>query len=641
MAVASSGLPTLYQYYTSSGITAGLSDQQPHFTLNNKEITIYSGSLHYFRVPRAYWRKRIRQMKAAGLNTVETYVPWNLHEPHSGVYDFGSGGSDFEDFLHVEEFLKAVQDEDMFALVRPGPYICSEWEFGGLPSWLLRNTSSVRNSKDKNYLSYVKRYFNILLPLLALLQFQNGGPIIGFQVENEYGNTFNVDKQYLEIIKQMHLDNGIKELLFTSDSPLTSFGRGSTPGVLQTANYNNVPFLQLAALKLMQPDKPLMTMEYWSGWYDYWLGNHNTGSVDTFRSNVEQILKFPSSINFYMFVGGTNFGFTNGANTLFPSKINAGLLPITTSYDYGAPITEFGNYTEKYQIVKEFISLYNKINVTIPEQPDATELVQYASLMPAGQILLADVLNNSNETIKSKDIIPMELLPINYNSGQSFGYITYRKTNLTIKAEAFLEIKGFVRDTVLVLLNGKLISPVPKSTWDIFGFGFWRSINSKLKLTNVDLQGATLDLVVENFGRNDVGLLSMFEQFKGLTEDVLINDDKITNWEIIPLEFKKSWNIGLTGWHSIVSKAATPALYKFVLNIPTTAKDTYIDMRNWNKGIVIVNGFVLGRYFFLGPQQALYLPAPFLRNGDNDIIVFEHYDATSQLSFTDGPIFDS
>lgn len=206
--------------------------------------------------------------------------------------------------MHLEEFLNTAKEEDLFALVRPGPYICAEFEFGGLPSWILRNTSSVRNSKDKNYISYVRRYFNILLPLLALLQFQKGGPIIGFQVENEYGNTFNTDYQYLELVKQMFLDNNIVELLYTSDGLLLAGGRGSIPGVLQTANFNTVPRLQLDFLKLIQPNKPVMVMEYWTGWYDYWSGDHNTGSSSNdYRSQLTEILDYPASVNLYMFIG--------------------------------------------------------------------------------------------------------------------------------------------------------------------------------------------------------------------------------------------------------------------------------------------------------------------------------------------------
>lgn len=219
-----------------------------------------------------------------------------------GTYDFGNGGSDMEDFLHLEEFLKTAQEEDLFALVRPGPYICSEWEFGGLPSWILRNTSSVRSSQDSNYLSYVKRYFNILLPILALLQFQKGGPIIGFQIENEYSNTFHDDPDYLVYLKQLFLDNGLIELFYTSDPPI-AIGRGSIPGILVTGNFGSDVKINLNLLKTLQPNKPTMVMEFWTGWYDMWTRNHTTVSSELYIERLLTILDYPSSVNQYMFVG--------------------------------------------------------------------------------------------------------------------------------------------------------------------------------------------------------------------------------------------------------------------------------------------------------------------------------------------------
>lgn len=226
------------------------------------------------------------------------------------MYDFGNGGSDMEDFLHVEEFLKIAQEEDLFALVRAGPYICSEWDFGGLPSWLLRDTNSVRNSKDLNYLSFVKRYFNILLPILALLQFQKGGPIIGFQIENEYSNTFHNDPDYLLYLKQIFLDNKIIEFLYTSDPPINS-RKGSIPGILQTGNFGATVKLNLDMLHAFQPEKPMLVMEYWTGWYDFWTRDHTTVSAEVYKERLQIILDYPSSVNQYMFVGEGRFELFN------------------------------------------------------------------------------------------------------------------------------------------------------------------------------------------------------------------------------------------------------------------------------------------------------------------------------------------
>ncbi|XP_057656583.1 beta-galactosidase-1-like protein 2 [Diorhabda carinulata] len=634
-------LPTVYEYYTGDGITAGLSDQQPYFTLNNKNITIYSGAFHYFRVPKAYWRDRLRKMRAAGLNAVETYVPWNLHEPQSGVYDFGNGGSEYESFLDVAEFLKTAQEEDLLALVRPGPYICAEFEFGGLPSWILRNTTSVRNSQDNNYLSYMKRYFNMLLPILAMLQFQKGGPIIAFQIENEYGNTGRDDLSYLQAIQQIYKDNNLIELFYTSDPPGAN-GRGAIPGVLQTANFNTNPKQNLDKLNTLQSNKPTMTMEYWTGWYDHWVEGHHTVDAETYKQRLLEILDYPSSVNQYMFVGSTNFGFLNGANSLYSGTNNSGLQPTITSYDYDSPLTEYGAYTEKYNIVKEAIAERTPVKFSNPDQPELIPVIQYSSRHIDGQITFSDLINQAKDVIESEDIIPMESLPINGNSGQSYGYIVYSKT-FTASGKVSIRIGGYVRDTVLVLNNGKLISPVPQTANDINGFGFWRLENSTLDIeTNEETAETTykIDLIVENFGRNNYGGLDQFRQFKGLTEDVYLNGNKLVDWKIIPFEFKRSWTNSLTNWQPVGSMEATPALYKFTLKLDDKPNDTYLDMRDWNKGIVIVNGFVLGRHFFLGPQQTLYLPAPFLTRGENTIIVFEHYNAPDQLSFSDKPIFE-
>nr|XP_023027083.1 beta-galactosidase-1-like protein 2 [Leptinotarsa decemlineata] len=633
MALVPTALPTLYEYYRGNGIQAGLSDRQKHFTLNNKEITIYSGAFHYFRVPRAHWRDRLRQMKAAGLNAVETYVPWNLHEFEEGHFDFGNGGSEFQDFLHLEEFLKTAQEEDLFALVRSGPYINSEWDFGGMPSWIIRKSTSVRNSGDKYFLSFVKAFFNVLMPILANLQFQKGGPIIALQIENEYGSTKRDDQTYLQALRKMIIDHGIIELLYTCDPPRNG-KHGAIPDVLQTANFAGDPKTMLDMLVEMQPNKPRMAMESYTGWFDHWMDNHHHGAPSAYKTQLENILGYPASVNMYMFVGSTSFGFMSAAS-MSSHNNNSGLLPDTTSYDYDAPISEHGATSKKYEFIKEVINAHNKVKTKIPNPPVLKPLVKYADLRPEGQLLISNVVDRFGTKIASKDVIPMEKLDINHNSGQSFGYIVYRKTNLHISAHSVLKISGYVRDTVLVLINGQLVSPPPKNESDVNGFGFWRLHDSTLTLSNIALEGATLDLVVENFGRNTLGAIIP----KGLTDPVYLNNVKITDWQIVPLEFKKSWNNALNGWHPVNGRDKVSALYKFKLNIEDEPSDTYLDMRDWKKGITIVNGFVLGRYFFVGPQQALYLPGPFLRRGDNDIIVFEHYNAPSILKFSEDQIF--
>ncbi|CAG9772541.1 unnamed protein product [Ceutorhynchus assimilis] len=638
-AVIQDDLPTNYEYFTENGISSGLNADQKYFTLNGKNITIFSGAFHYFRVHPSQWRDRLRKMRAAGLNTIETYAAWNLHEYQSGVYDFGNGGSDFEAFLDIVQFIKIAQEEDLFVLVRPGPYICSEWEFGGLPSWLLRDKDIKVRTNDPLYLKYVARYWGQLLLLLEPLQFTKGGPIIALQVENEYGNTGNSDPDYLHSLVKIYRDNGIKELLYTSDPPGAG-SRGALPNeLLMTANFNSDVKGNLDKLDTLQANKPTMTMEFWSGWFDHVSEDHHTVSVDQYKQLYEQILTHPASVNIYMFVGSTNFGFLNGANSLYPGLNNSGLQPDVTSYDYDSPISESGEITDKFTATAELVSKYNPIKSKLPAIPETHERVTFDDIKIEQQILLSEIIDSFPNKIASENIVSMEQLPINNNSGQAFGYIVYRKTNLNLNANAVLKISGYVRDHVLVLVNGKLLTPVLSSKDDLNKFGYWRVKDSSITLTNEALEGATLDLVVENNARNNYGGLDQFQQFKGLIEDVLIDDVEIKSWEIVPLEFKKSWNKQLTGWHEVQQTRATPALYRVTFNVKAPLRDTYVNVQDWRKGIVIINGFILGRIFAVGPQQALYLPAGLLQEGQNEIIVFEHFSAPEYVKFSRDPIW--
>ncbi|CAG9772546.1 unnamed protein product [Ceutorhynchus assimilis] len=624
-------LPTLYEYYTAGGIQSGLNADQNYFTLNGKNITLYSGAMHYFRTPKKLWRDRLRKMRAAGLNAVETYVSWNLHESLPGQFDFGHGGTDMEEFLDIETFLKIAQEEDLLAILRPGPYICAEWEFGGFPSWLLREKDIKFRTSDEKYMEPVKRFFNALLPLLAALQFINGGPVIAFQVENEYGSTpygnFTADKEYLRELRQIYLDNNITELLTTADGVVKFYDNGTIPELfLVTANFDSNPKASFDTLERMQANHPKMAMEYYPGWFDHWGTDHETRPVSTLLWNLFQIIIYPGSFNIYMFHGGTSFGFMNGANVDNNEPDNSGFLP------------EAGDYTIKYKLIKFLLTKFASPKTRLPEEPELITRVAYPKVSIVEHIPLSSLVNSHFIKLEYENPIAMELLDINNNTGQSYGYITYRKENLNLSANATLTISGHVCDSVLVFVNGEQITRPLKSADDLSNFGFYKLENSQIVLTDVALYNASIDLVVENWGRVNYGKLTQYYQFKGLWQgDILINDAPIKNWQHIPLEFKTFWTLNLQGWRKY--EGSTKAgLYRGFIEIGSPT-DTYIDMRSWTKGIVIVNGFVLGRFARIGPQQCLYWPWPLMKQGRNQIVIFEHYEASDNIVFTREQIY--
>ncbi|XP_018573980.2 beta-galactosidase-1-like protein 2, partial [Anoplophora glabripennis] len=310
-------------------------------------------------------------------------------------------------------------------------------------------------------------------------------------------------------------------------------------------------------------------------------------------------------------------------------------MPITTSYDYDSILTEAGDYTDKYTGVKKLMEQYNTIPTSTPAVPNLQPKVAYSAITVQKRLSFNDIVDkNAPYVINSPNVVAMELLDINNGSGQSVGYIAYRKENVDLAAETVLMIEGRICDTAVVLVNGVLVSPVLKSISDIDRFGYWRMRNSTLVLNSDPITNATIDVVVEEWGRMNWGNLDQYHQsFKGLWQgDVYLNEDKISDWKIVPLEFKKEWTNNLQGWTDKTSNDG-PALFYATLEISDEPQHTFLDMRKRTKGLVIVNGFPLGKYLILGPQQTLYLPGPFLRKGTNDIVIFEHFKADDQVSF--------
>jgi hypothetical protein len=440
----------------------------------------------------------------------------------------------------------------------------------------------------------------------------------------------------------MIVAGGIVELLSSGDG-VGSGTSGSLPGLLfQTIDFGSDVTGNFGALEELQPNKPLMAMEFYPGWLDHWSDQHQTRDSNEFRDNYEQILAWPGSANLYMFHGGTNFGFTNGANN--GDGDNSNYQPVTTSYDYDAPLTEAGDYTAKYDAIRELTQKYSAAQTYTPDPPQLIERRVYSTIDVNGQLKFEDILRQAPDKIDSDVPLSMEKLPINQNSGQTYGYIVYHREGLNIPANSVLTITGHVRDTVMVLVNGVLLSNALTSSDHLNDFGYWRIENGNITLTTEDLNDATLDLIVENWGR--VGFGNFYYQFKGLIDSnqVFLNDEELNSWTIYPLKFKRSWNRNLADWGAVEESQSGPALYKATLTIDDNdITDTFIDMRSWVRGFVIVNGIVLGRYASgLGPQQAMYLPGPWLQKGDNEIIVFEHsLWPGSQIVFSKDSIFET
>ncbi|CAM5121186.1 unnamed protein product [Natator depressus] len=587
------------------GRTLGLQAEDSEFRLEGMPFRIFGGSMHYFRVPKEYWRDRMVKMKTCGLNTLTTYVPWNLHEAASGKFDFSGN-------LDLEAFLTLAAEVGLWVILRPGPYICSEWELGGLPSWLLQDPDMQLRTTYKGFTEAVDAYFDHLMARVVPLQYKKGGPIIAVQVENEYG-SYAKDPQYLTYIKMALLDRGIVELLMTSDNK-DGLSSGYVEGALATVNFQKVDSSFLVYLDTVQQNKPKMVMEYWTGWFDSWGGPHNVFDADDMVNSVAEVLKTGASINLYMFHGGTNFGFMNGALDFDEYK------PDVTSYDYDAVLTEAGDYTSKFFRLRQ---LFTKIiGQPLPLPPMITDKASYGAVLLPQYVSLWEVLPSIVEPIKSEFPVNMENLPVNDGNGQAYGYTLYETV---ISGGGQLHSRDNVRDRAQVFVNTVFVGFLDYNT---------------VELSIPEGQGfRQLRLLVENCGRVNYGLM-LNEQRKGLIGDVFLNKTPLRNFKIYSLEMKPGFMEslrGLTAWSTIPDYAVGPAFFRGNLQVQYLPQDTFLKLEGWEKGVVFVNGDNLGRYWKIGPQETLYLPATWLQPGNNEIIVFEERTAGRIIQSVDMP----
>ena len=580
------------------------------FYLDGKPYTVLSGAIHYFRVPREYWHDRLLKLKECGFNTVETYTCWNLHEPREGEFDFSGN-------LDVAAYVATAESLGLNVILRPGPYICAEWEFGGLPAWLLTYEKMSLRCYDETYLGFVRRYYSELLGRLRGHFAAEGGSIFMLQVENEYG-SFGNDKTYLKAILDIYKENGIDCLFFTSDgtNPAMQSG-GSLEGCLPTANFGSSPKSSFETFRLTQTDCPLMCTEFWSGWFDHWGEAHHVRPTEQVLDCVKAFGELGSSFNFYMFHGGTNFGFMNGAN--YPDAYH----PTITSYDYGAPLSEAGDRTETYYKLRDLMASAYGTAPTLTAKE--TEKAAYGSLRLTEQALLFDNLE--------KIAVPVHTSEPRYieDIGQSFGYTLYRTTlkgprnHQTMKASE-------IHDRAQIFLDDEKLD-----TWER-----WDMKHIEENKVVVDLakgQEARLDILTENMGRVNYG--PMLRDRKGI-RGVRFEIQKACyqfhfGWDMYALPME---DLSALTYEAVQDAPITaPVFLRGKLKLSDTPKDTFVSLDGFTKGIVIVNGIHIGRYFnTAGPQKTLYLPAPYLHTGDNEIIVFESDGVTTPvISFHDTP----
>ncbi|MFD6419733.1 glycoside hydrolase family 35 protein [Streptomyces sp. NPDC060194] len=565
------------------------------FSLDGRPLRVLSGALHYFRVLPEQWPHRLRMLRAMGLNTVETYVPWNLHEPRPGVHDF-DGIADLDRFLH------ATRTAGLHAIVRPSPYVCAEWENGGLPWWLLadRDVRGLR-CQDPAYLDHVDRWMDRLVPVLLPHQVTRGGNVLMMQVENEYG-SYGTDAGYLRHLADGLRARGVDVPLFTSDGPDDFFlTGGAVPEHLATVNFGSRAKEAFADLRRLRPDDPAMCMEFWCGWFDHWGAEHVVREPGDAAGTLAEILAAGASVNLYMAHGGTNFSTWAGANTKDPAT-GAGYLPTVTSYDYDAPIDERGAATEKFFAFREVLRTYADGPLPEPEPP--------AALLPPGRVELTERVRLLDPAVLhavAGDEVRAPLPPSFEELGIGHGLVLYGSRIPGPRGKYPLSVQG-LGDRAHVFLDGRFAGVLERDAAD--------------GLPDVAVPGGSVDveLLVESMGRVNYG--AGLGERKGV-ERVLHTQQLLHGWTARAVELGHGTPERLPWAGGTAAEGPGPVFLRGFLDVPEPA-DAYLALPGLRKGYVWVNGFCLGRYWQeRGPQRTLYLPWPLLRAGRNEIVVLE------------------
>lgn len=558
------------------------------FYLNGKKFRLLSGAMHYFRVLPELWEDRLIKMKAAGFNGVETVMCWNLHEPEEGKFDFSG-------MLDIVKFCNLAAKHGLYVIVRPGPYTCGEWDFGGFPAWLLKDKNLRIRCNNPNFIAKVANYYKAALPRLEPLQIHKGGNIISMQVENEYGSYGN-DKDYLTAIKKLIVENGITLPLFTSDGTCHDMLSGGTlPGIYITQNFGSRSESAFNNARQLQPNLPDTCMEFWCGWFDHWGEIHHKRNPHQVAREIRNLLANNANLNIYMFHGGTNFNFWAGAN--YAHKY----MPTVTSYDDAALLNEYGDYTPAYHEVRKILYAEQGLDISAPLP--ASPQLQHVGKVDLKATDLWSNLYNLGTKHESATPESMETY------GQNFGLILYRKEIKGKYGAHKLIIEG-VHDIAYVRVNGKQVA------------SYYRHKNPRKKYNDgfccrvPAFDGSmVIEILVEAMGRINYGA-EMETDRKGI-QKVRLDYQAMFGWEIYTLPFDNISKVDYTK----PSIFGAPSILKGRFSA-AIGKDCFLDMKGFDKGFVFINGYHIGRYWKAGPQRTLYIPAPLLKL-DNEIVVVE------------------
>ncbi len=558
------------------------------FLLDGKPFQMISGELHPARIPREYWRHRIQMTKAMGCNTIAAYLFWNYFESEPGRFDFES------DNRNIAEFIRLIQQEGMWVLLRPGPYVCAEWEFGGLPPYLLRTPDIKLRCLDPRYMEAVERYLTKLAFIVKPLLITRGGPVLMMQIENEYG-SFGNDKEYLETLRRIWIRSGIDVPFYTAD--------GATPYMLEAGNIDGAAIgldpgandKDFEEAKKRNSKVPAFSSETYPGWLTHWGEKWARPDVKDLLAEVKYLLDNKRSFNLYVAHGGTNFGFTAGANSG-----GKGYEPDLTSYDYDAPINEQGQPTSKFFALRDLIARYVGQAPEVPQPMAAIEI-------PAVKMeAISSIFDNLPKPVHSVQPKPMEAYQ------QDYGFILY-KTRLIGHKSGTLAITD-LHDYATLFLNGKYLGKLDR-----------REGEQSLEIPKSEPALPLLEIFVEGMGR--INFAQAMIDRKGITDRVTLNGMTLMNWEVYNLPFEARF-LGLLKTAPI-EEGRRGIFFRGGFELAEVA-DTYFDMTPYKKGLVWVNGHNLGRYWEIGPQKRLYCPAPWLKKGRNDILIFDLHQTEPQ-----------